>query len=51
MQACRKLTVFQHPDVTNVLVGARKLEHLDNAADALAMELSHEWLEEMNSWD
>ena len=43
--------VFQHPDVTNVLVGARKLEHLDNAADALAMELSHEWLEEMNSWD
>jgi 1-deoxyxylulose-5-phosphate synthase len=43
--------VFQNPDVTNVLVGARKKEHLDNAVAALAMELPPTWLEEMNSWN
>jgi aryl-alcohol dehydrogenase-like predicted oxidoreductase len=43
--------VFQNPDVANVLVGARKMEHLDNAVEALAMELPKAWLEEMNSWN
>lgn len=42
--------VFQNPAVTNVLVGARTIEHLDNALTSLNMDFPPEWLAEMNAW-
>jgi aryl-alcohol dehydrogenase-like predicted oxidoreductase len=43
--------VLRNPAVHTMLVGARTLEHLDNAVTALQTELSNEWFEEMNEWN
>jgi 1-deoxyxylulose-5-phosphate synthase len=43
--------VFQNSDVTTALVGATRIEHLNNAVDSLEMEFPPGWLTEMNSWD
>ena len=40
-----------HPDVTSVLVGTRKKEHIDNALEALQMGLAVELRAEMSAWD
>ena len=39
-----------HPDVTSVIVGARKIDHIDNALAAYRMKLDADLLEEMTSW-
>ncbi|MCX6623988.1 MAG: aldo/keto reductase [Acidobacteria bacterium] len=43
--------VLQHPDVTNMLVGSRTTEQLENAMAALAFHLPSDWLDEMNAWN
>jgi len=43
--------VFQNSSIANVLIGARNIEQLDNAVEALTMVFEPEWLAEMNSWD
>ena len=40
-----------HPDVTSVLVGTRKKDHIDNALEALQMGLAAELRAEMSAWD
>ena len=39
-----------HPDVTSVLVGARRLDHIDNALEVLEMGLDPALRDEMSSW-
>ena len=41
---------MSHPDVTSVLVGARKTEHIDNALAAFEMKLDPDLREQMSSW-
>jgi aryl-alcohol dehydrogenase (NADP+) len=42
--------VLRNPAVTSVLVGARTTGHLDNALQALALELPEPWAAEMDGW-
>ncbi len=42
--------VMTHPDVTSILVGARRRDHVDNALDALRTGLDPELRDEMSSW-
>ena len=39
-----------HPNVTSVLVGARRRDHIDNALAALGMDLGPALRDEMSSW-
>jgi len=39
-----------HPDITSVIVGARKTDHLDNAIDALELKSDLALRDEMSSW-
>jgi aryl-alcohol dehydrogenase-like predicted oxidoreductase len=43
--------VLQDAVVDSVLVGARTIAHLENAVEALRLELDPEWYAEMNSWN
>lgn len=43
--------VMAHPNVTSVLVGARKVEHIDNALEAMDMGLDPALREEMSLWN
>tara|TARA_Y100000588_G_scaffold214196_1_gene228084 strand:+ start:421 stop:1404 length:984 start_codon:yes stop_codon:yes gene_type:complete len=43
--------VMTHPDVTSVLVGTRKKEHIDNALEALNAGLAEDLRAEMSAWD
>ena len=40
-----------HPDITAVLVGARKREHIDNALSAAEMGLDASLRDEMSAWE
>jgi L-glyceraldehyde 3-phosphate reductase len=42
--------VLTDPDVTSVIVGARNTGHMDNAFDALDMNLSLDLRDEMTGW-
>lgn len=42
--------VFQNRQVETVLIGARTIEHLDNAFTALRADLPPEWKAEMDAW-
>lgn len=42
--------VFQHPGVTSILVGARKLSHLDNALEAMDNPVDPSLHTRMNAW-
>ena len=39
-----------HPDVTSVIIGARKTSHIDNALDAYHMKMDTDLRSEMNGW-
>ena len=41
---------MSNPDVTAVLAGARKFDHIDNALESFRMELDPELKAEMSSW-
>jgi len=41
---------LRNPDLTAVLIGARTTEHIDNAIEAMQMELPDECYEEMNGF-
>lgn len=43
--------VFHNPAVTNVLVGARTIAHLDNALTSPHMDFPPEWVAEINAWE
>ena len=40
-----------HPDVTSVLVGARKVEHIENAIEAMELGLGTALRDEMSQWE
>ena len=40
-----------HPDVTSVLVGARKVGHIDNALEAMDLKLERALRDEMSQWE
>ena len=40
-----------HPDVTTVLIGARKTEHIDNALLAADMQLDPQLRQRMSRWE
>ncbi len=42
--------VMTNPCVTSTLIGARKIEHIDNAINALEMGLDADLREEMSNW-
>jgi aryl-alcohol dehydrogenase-like predicted oxidoreductase len=42
---------LRNPDLTAVLIGARTTGHIDNAIEALQMELPDEIFDEMNAWE
>ena len=39
-----------HPDITSVIVGARKTSHIDNALEAYDMKMEPALREELNTW-
>ncbi len=41
---------LQNKDVTAILIGARTTAHIDNAFEALNLDMPAAWLDEMNSW-
>jgi len=41
---------LRNPDLTAVLIGARRTEHIDNALEALPLDAPDHWFAEMNSW-
>jgi len=41
---------LQNPDLAAILIGARTTAHIDNAFDALNLDMPAAWLDEMNSW-
>jgi aryl-alcohol dehydrogenase-like predicted oxidoreductase len=36
--------------LTAILLGARNTAHIDNAFDALELDVPASWMDEMNSW-
>jgi aryl-alcohol dehydrogenase-like predicted oxidoreductase len=41
---------LKNRDLTALLIGARTTAHIDNAFDALELDLPASWMDEMNSW-
>ena len=41
---------MSNPDVTAVLAGARKFDHIDNALESFRMDLDPELKAEMSAW-
>jgi aryl-alcohol dehydrogenase-like predicted oxidoreductase len=41
---------LQNRDLTAILIGARTTAHIDNALDAVELEVAASWMDEMNSW-
>jgi aryl-alcohol dehydrogenase-like predicted oxidoreductase len=41
---------LRNPDLTAMLIGARTTDHIDNAIEALGMELPQEFFDEMDAW-
>jgi len=41
---------LRNPDLTAILIGARTVQHIDNALEALHLEFPEEYFQEMNEW-
>jgi aryl-alcohol dehydrogenase-like predicted oxidoreductase len=42
--------LLQKKNITSVLVGATRVDHLENAVAAMGMPFPKEWMDEMNAW-